>query len=223
MKIPPRIILSGNREAAAHLRRRALVELDILVQAIGFQRLNQGQRIIRMAGEAFIKCQYLFGQSVVWIHVPHLAPAAGAEKIEQHLCWCSACFAEATITRVIGDYGDRGDYATAYPGCCNQDSTIGDYVGVRYEATICQRTAWGPFVCIPSDFAAYQAGERVIVLFNGRWTAQAPYVRQATRCGDCLPCRESAPQLCAPCNANRRPGRAGDEPDGSFTILPMEP
>jgi hypothetical protein len=213
--------MTGNREAATHLRRRGQVELMILEQDMRYRRLQIGLRRVPLAGGAFIICQHFFGQRIIMVHVPITPTVAEEEQIEELLCWCSACFAEGRITRVIGDYGYRGDYATPYPACCNADDTIGDYEGIRYEVMICQRVTWGPFICIPSDFAEYEVGESVMVLFNGRWSAQPPYSRQAIHCSDCAPCIESAETGCDPCNANRRPGQSGDEPDGTFTVLPV--
>lgn len=219
--IPPRILLAGDRRKAVHWIRRARVELDILRQAMAFQGLQQGRRRVVATGVEIV-CQILFGQGAITIYAPPAGAPVQPDLVEQEICWCSNCFAEGTVLRVIGDYGDVGSYATAYPACCNTDSTIKDYIGIRYEVAICQRLVMATFVCAPSDFAEYAPGERVAVLFAGRWSAAAPYTRSGSRCGYNEPCVEDRYRECLPCNhANRRPGRGTDEIDGTFTLLPL--
>lgn len=216
--ILPRVILAGDHRKAVHWVRRAKVELAILRQAMGFQGLNQGLRRVTASGVE-ITCQIVFKQATVRIYAAPYGAPRRPDGVEQHLCWCSNCFAEGTILRVIEDYGTVGAYATPYPACCNTDSTIEDYVGIRYEVSVCQRLAWLPFICAPSDFAEYEEGDRVAVHFFGTWVDGA---RSGSRCAYNEPCAEDKYRACAPCNtAVRRPGQRGDEIDGTFTLVPL--
>ncbi len=220
---------SGDRTAADRMRRRAQVELATLqrVMAQAEEPLNQGRRQVFFNNGAIITCQVLFGQAVVDIHVPPGAPPAPEVAREQmDICWCTACFAAGRVKRVIGTYGDVGDYGeTPYPAAVNAThADVKGYTGIRYEVAVCQRLTTGPFICIPGDFAAYAPGDAVGCLFMGLWSNVVPFARILPRCWSCAtgPCKEAAERFCEPCEANRRPGQTGDEPDGSFILVPLK-
>ena len=137
---------------------------------------------------------------------------------EEHKCWCTDWFVEGEIKRIIGDYGDVGDYGEeTYPDYCNSDDeAVKNYVGIRYEVKLCQGRNKKTYICLPSDFAEYKVDDKVIIFMRGVWDAASLTEPDRTP-GD--KCQTAS---CKACKGNRRTGQTGDEPDGSFLIAPLE-
>ena len=133
-------------------------------------------------------------------------------------CWCTDWFAEGEIKRVIGSYGDIGDYGEeVYPDYCNSsDIAVKNYIGIRYEVKLCQGRTGKTYICLPSDFAEYLVGDRVIMFMRGVW------VENVLTEPDRIPGNSCQKVSCKACKGNRRPNQTGDEPDGSFLIMPLE-
>jgi len=136
---------------------------------------------------------------------------------EERKCWCTNWFSEGEIKRIIGSYGDVGDYGEEdYPDCCNSsDVAIKNYVGIRYEVKLCQGRNKKTYICLPSDFAEYLVGDLVIVFMRGVWV-----VNELTE-PDRIHGESCQKVSCKACRGNRRPEQTGDEPDGSFLIVPL--
>ncbi|OEU69111.1 MAG: hypothetical protein BA863_04080 [Desulfovibrio sp. S3730MH75] len=223
-----RYITTGDEFKARGLFGEGRHQLTILKNAMSFQELEQLQRVVRLKDGTVIKCLSCFGQDVVNIFAVPEIPVKEKPKIKPVICcWCTDYFAVGTIKEVIGDYGDVGDYEDEdYPEYCNaSDVAIKNYIGIRYKVHVCQGTlltlpAWTEYICLSSDFAEYQVGDKVIVFMRGEWdgtTLKEPPKRDPEK-----PCKCDEFKLCIACQGKNRPGRVGDEADGSYLIMPLE-
>lgn len=66
----PRIILRGDQEAASHMSREGMRQLDILKGLMGFQNLEQDVRRVRFIDGSEIICRSVFGIDDVQIYAP---------------------------------------------------------------------------------------------------------------------------------------------------------
>ena len=181
-----------------------------------------------------ITCSSVFGHRTVNIYVPP-APGPG-EIVEAYYCWCTNYFTEGVVTEVIGDYGSVGDYGDeVYPNYCNSDDmAVKNYNGIRYRASLCQAgintgnsTSPGSksYICVPSDFAQYEVGDKIIAFMRGVWTYDEgeeiwsfsdPVGREPG-----ISCINSETGTCDACEGTVRPERTGNEADGSYLIVPL--
>ncbi|MDO9565915.1 MAG: hypothetical protein Q7J15_04165 [Candidatus Desulfaltia sp.] len=217
-----RYITSGNEFAAKGLLGEGRHQLSILKNAMTFQNLKQLQRTVRFNDGTAIKCSSCFGQDVVNVFVPPGIPVAvEREIVKVEYCWCTNYFTSGVIKRIIGDYGDFGEYGEeTYPDYCNSDDVaIKNYNGIRYEVTLCQGDMNSSYICLPSDFAEYEVDDKVIVYMRGKWNELILNEHQRKAGSSCKKDKDTD---CKGCKGNRRPGRVGDEADGSFLIATLE-
>jgi len=152
-------------------------------------------------------------------------------------CWCTNWFAVGKIKSIIGDYGDIGDYGEEeYPDYCNtkddpqtysNDGAIKNYIGIRYEVKVCQGRNLKTYICLPSDFAEYAVGDKVIVFMRGSWvnpTEETPDIFSFLEEPDRTPGEKCQKPTCAACKGTKRtnPERVGEEAEGSYLIMPLE-
>lgn len=139
----------------------------------------------------------------------------------EYVCWCTNWFVVGKIIRVIGDYGDRGNYgAETYPDYCKSpDSNIKNYIGIRYEVSLCQGRNKKTYICLPSDFAEYAIDDKVIIFMRGTWNEIGNSIVEPTNRVAGEACEKVS---CVACKGNRREDQTGDEADGTFLIMPLE-
>ncbi len=216
-----RYITTGDDFAARGLFGEGRHQLSILKSVMSFQNLQQLQRIVRFDDGTIIKCLSCFGQDVINIFVP-----IGAEEerriVEAFFCWCTNYFTEGIIAEVIGDYGEVGDYEEeTYPDCCNfSDMAVKNYIGIRYKVYLCQGDKKTNYICLPSDFAEYKVGDKVIIFMRGIWIGtdlNEPAKRTPEK-----GCKNNEFVTCIACKGTKRKGQIGDEADGSYLIMPIQ-
>ena len=219
-----RYITSGNEFRAKGLLGEGRHQLSILKNAMSFQNLKQLQRTVRFNDGTTIRCTSVFGQDKVEVFVPPVLPVIVEERkiVEIVYCWCNNYFTEGTIIRIIGDYGDVGGYGEeTYPDCCNSDDeAVKNYIGIRYKVSLCQGVDNAEYICLSSDFAEYEVGDKVIVFMRGIWdgtSLEKPPKRKPESA-----CTNDGVDLCIACKGTTRLDRAGDEADGSYLIAPLE-
>ena len=223
-----RYITTGDEAKARGLLGEARHQMSILKNAMSFQELKQLQRVVQFKDGTIIKCLSCFDQDVINVFAPIGIPIEEEPVIKQVLsCWCTDYFAIGTIKGVIGDYGDVGDYGDEeYPNYCNSsDVAVKNYIGIRYKVHICQGTllnlpAWTEYICLPSDFAEYQIGDKVIVFMRGEWDGTD--LKEPSKRDPKKTCKCDEFKLCIACKGKKRPERVGDEADGSYLIMPLE-
>lgn len=224
-----RYITTGNEKIARSLLGEGRHQLTILKNAMTFQKLQQLQRIVRFDDGTVIKCSSCFGQDVVNVYVPIIpVPVEKERKIVLILyCWGSDYFTEGKITEIFGDYGDVGDYeGKKYPNYCNSnDQAIKNYVGIRYKVKICQGIllnlpARTEYICLPSDFAEYEVGDKVIVFMRGAWDGSELIEPEKREPGKS--CKNNDIVTCIASKGTKRTGITGEEADGSYLIMPLE-
>lgn len=220
-----RYITSGNETIAKGLLGEGRHQLSILKNAMSFQNLKQLQRTVRFDDGVIINCLSCFGQDTIRVHVPVVViPIVEERKIvEITYCWCNNYFTEGIIEKIIGDYSDVGDYGEeAYPDYCNSDDVaVKNYIGIRYEVSLCQgiKGQNSTYICIPSDFAQYEIGDEVIVFMRGTWAGTALGEPEGREPG--IECA-NAKLICDACEGTTRPDRTGEEVDGAYLITPLE-
>lgn len=219
-----RYITGGDRKIASGLLGEGRHQLSILKNAMTFQNLQQLQRVVRFDDGTIIKCISCFGQDVINVYVSPVIPVIVKRRkvVEVFYCWCTDYFTVGRIIEVLGAYGDIGDYGEeAYPDYCNSDDiAVKNYIGIRYKVNLCQGDKKVNYICLPSDFAEYQVGDKVIVLMRGIWyetSLNEPKKRIPER-----GCKNNEIATCIACKGTKRKGRIGDEADGSFLIMPLE-
>jgi hypothetical protein len=223
--MPVRYITTGNEFAAKGLLGEGRHQLSILKNAMSFQNLKQLQRTVRFNDGVAIRCTSVFGQDKIEVFVPVGIPAPIEERkiVAVEYCWCNNYFTEGTIIRIIGDYGDVGEYGEeTYPDYCNSDDVaVKNYNGIRYEVELCQGIEGEPvtYICLPSDFAEYEVGDEVIVFMRGVWDETILSEPDGREPG--ITCVNSA-LICDACEGTTRPDRTDDEADGSYLISPLE-
>jgi hypothetical protein len=253
--VATRFVFHGDRKKAMMLKPEAVRQLFILRNAMKFQNLKQLQRFAFMTDGSKIFCSSIFG-----IENVHITASSSSSKKpvlkEAYFCWCNSVFAEGVVKEVIYDYEDFGPWwmdidvdepwKQYYPWYCQfddefeYDSYIRRYTGIRYRVLVCQGELGHDqeFICISSDFAGYVIGDKVIVLFMGRWPNGVPknYVPPATfhqdrsdpsYLFDFKPCtcqyfdESDSMLLCEACMARHRIDQKETEADGSFIIVPI--
>lgn len=217
-----RYITAGNRIKSEQLLGVGRHQLSILRRMMAFQELEQLKRTTTFPDGTVITCSIVYGQANVHIYSPVHLEAEWKEigKVSRTYCWCSDWFAVGRILEVIGEYGDTGEYeeGQVYPSCCNSlDADIENYNGIRYKVTVCQDTYTKTYICLSSDFAEYERGERVLVYMRGVWIENtlSGVTRQAG-----VGCREGQ-KSCRACRGNRRSDTGRDCVDGSYLLLPL--
>ena len=242
MNVPPRILLRGDRYAAATLVRQASIELDRLLHSMrqapiyqpdGYGPLHQAtRRVYDNHGNVIeVSVHGLDRQIVIF------SPPVTAEEEEKiviragKLCWCTCCFSDAKILAVLGDYNHVGSYGKdeLYPAICNaSDIAVWNYNGIRYQVEVCTKindytSTYNKFIAIPTDFYEYQPEDKVIVVFRGRW--EGDELNPNLVPGDCHDCLGAA---CTGggCEGNWPPGREFTDEwryaDGTFVVSPIE-
>lgn len=242
-----RFVFHGDREKAEGMIPEGARQMFILKNAMRFQGLKQLKRIAILSDGSRIVCSSVFGIDNILIEA-HSSDVKKPVVKKAYFCWCNSCFAEGVVKEIIGDYevfgpwfksipGDVGKYKF-YPLYCQynndmkMESYIRRYEGIRYRVSVCQGESGHEqeFICIPSDFAGYQVGDEVIVLFMGLWPNKfskdhpAPFDQNQgspAYLEDFLECQCSEDALCEACMANHRIDQAETEADGSFIIIPM--
>lgn len=219
-----RYITSGNEFVAKGLLGAGRHQLSILKNAMSFQKLKQLQRTVRFNDGTIIKCSSCFGQDTINVFVPPMIPLPVKERkiVEVTYCWCNNYFTEGIVERIIGDYGDIGDYGEeTYPDYCNSDDeAVKNYIGIRYEVSMCQGIDGEnkTYICIPSDFAEYEVGDEVIVFMRGTWDGTILIEPEGREPGiECV----NSEAICDACEGTIRPDWVGDEPDGAYLIVPL--
>lgn len=211
LRIPPKIrwqvqdVVSQTAEKL--LIREARKQSKILVEAMSFQKLDQGRRVARVGDFEFV-CLSVFGlESVVIQLAGGLRPKA---KKELKTCWCNCQFAEGRVKEVIeaGSSGCLPIISAGYPACAV--TAIEDFEGQRYRVSICQCSKvsgekWKDFICIPTDFEEFVFGNKVVVLYLDAWNP--------------VGCRDSA---CSVVGRDKSADTVVDALDGQFVILPYE-
>ncbi|MBU2061641.1 MAG: hypothetical protein KKH44_07335, partial [Bacteroidetes bacterium] len=158
------------------------------------------------------------------VFVPPYIPVEEERKIVKvYYCWCNNYFTEGVIERIIGDYGNVGDYGEeTYPDYCNSnDVAVKNYTGIRYEVSLCQGIIGhdATYICIPSDFAEYQVEDKVIIFMRGTWDGTTLIEPEGREPG--ITCENIDPIICNACEGTTRPDITGDEPDGAYLIVPL--
>lgn len=87
----PRIIYDGDIEAASHLAREGMQQLNILKSLMSFNKLQQDVRRVEYIDGSRIVCRSCFGEDVVHIYVPE--KEVGVEK----------CYIELLTYKIEGD------------------------------------------------------------------------------------------------------------------------
>lgn len=229
--MPIKYIPSGDKFKASQLWGEGRHQLSILKNLTSFQKLKQLQRIVRFSDGTIIKCLSCFNQDIIEVFVPFGEIVEKKKIVEVRYCWCSHWFTEGKIVEVYADYGDIGDYETEYPANCNAtDISIKNYIGIRYLVNCCQGSIqldneinkeadYSQYICLASDFAEYQIGDRVIVFMRGQWDESI--LRKPNR----IPgrsCLSDEYRTCIACDGTRREERIDEEADGSYLIVPLE-
>lgn len=225
---------SGDEHAARGLLGEGRHQLGILKNAMKFQGLQQLQRIVRFDDGTIIKCLSCFGQDVVEVFVPFGEVVEERKIVSVDYCWCNNYFTEGKIVEVYSEYSDVGDYAAGeYPGNCNAtDLAIANYTGIRYLVNCCQGSLqldaegnkvadYCQYICLPSDFAEYQIGDRVIVFMRGKWDNETELLNEPNRVAG-RSCLSDEYGSCIACDGTRRESRIDEEADGSYLIMPFE-
>lgn len=212
-----RYLTTGNEFQAKRLLGEGRHQLSVLKNDMAFQGLKQLQRTANFDDGTIINCLSCFGQDVVNVYVPPFAIEAEEKKrvvVQVFYCWCTDYFSMGKIIEKIGVYGDIGDYPN-----------IENYNGIRYRVHVCQGSllnlpAHTEYVCISSDFAEYAVDDKVIVFMRGVWTLGVltePAGRTPLK-----GCKCNELHLCTACEGTTRPGRVGEEADGSYLIMPLK-
>ena len=227
---------SGDDFAARGLLGEGRHQLSILKNKMTFQGLKQLQQVTRFNGGTVIKCLSCFGQDVVEVFVPTLAGKAEEKRVASvDYCWCSNWFTEGKIIEIYGEYSNVGEYSLGeYPENCNaEDTSIKNYTGIRYLVACCQGSLqidnvankaadYNRYICLPSDFAEYKEGDRVIVFMRGRWNENV--LEEPNRVPG-INCVSSEHGECWACRGTRRTKedlQDNIEADGSYLIMPLE-
>jgi hypothetical protein len=228
--VSTRFFYSGDQHKAEMLRRESVKHLDALKHQLSFNKLFQGKCRAALSDGSVIFCQVHGALSTISIYtppMPEITPQETPRPIQT--CWCTCCFSEGTVLEVIGAYHDSGDYGEeTYPDyIVNPVSNIKHYNGIRYRVKICQEypvdksAIFKTMVCLASDWAMYEKGDKVIVTFLGKWNEDGTEREEPTPCWEC----ETGCKGGGACRANPRKRQEGDdpdEPDGSFIIVPIK-
>lgn len=81
-KVSASFVYTGDEEAAIGLKSYALMQLNILHEAMSFQSLQQDSRFVRLQDGSEIMLQSVFGQDFVSIYVPSVVEAVVKDEEE---------------------------------------------------------------------------------------------------------------------------------------------
>ena len=183
-----RIILTGDRAQAIHLKHMAQEQLRILREAMDFRGLTYWWRTLRFKNGVVIKAwsnrNGLTDLDAISIHVP-VGVAVVKEAVQPGLverCWCTCCFTQGTVLEVLGSYGDW-----------DEGASYETWTGIRYRVSMCRGATYEEQVVLSSDFAQYAMDDLVSLLYIG--TAEGP--------STCLGCRTCGREACGPKSGGR--------------------
>ena len=226
---------SGDDFAARGLLGEGRHQLSILKNKMTFQGLKQLQQVTRFNDGTVIKCLSCFDQDVVEVFVPPGEVAEEKKIVSVDYCWCSHWFTEGKIVEIYHEYSNVGEYSPGeYPENCNEtDQSIENYIGIRYLVNCCQGSLqldnevnkvadYSQFICLPSDFAEYKEGDRVIVFMRGRWDKNILEEPDRVPGRSCLSDEYGECWACRGTRRKKEDSQDNTEADGSYLIMPLE-
>jgi len=169
--IPVKIVVSGDIQLGKQFIGEALSQMRILDKAMSFQGLNEDSRTVKLSKWVTVQCWTSYSFKVVHIHAVsgYKLSEYICKKSEKLKCFSFACF---SVGRIIKESLD-------------QEGIPIDMHSVDrcYDVEICDKSIEYILIlnCKTSDFATYQAGEKVIVStkWDGtgcRTNAQEPFL-----------------------------------------------
>lgn len=211
LKIPPRVkwAIKGFVPVAQQklLIKEARRQVDFLTEGMAFQSLKQGRRVGRVGDFEFV-CLSVFGQETVSIQLAD--GERKEEKKELVFCWCNCQFAEGVVLEIIdaAETGCLPVISTTYPSCAINDISL--FAGRRYLVSVCQcpkalGEKWAEFICIPTDFEAFEVEDKVVVLYLDAWIPAE--------------CNNDA---CVVTPRDKSEDTIVDALDGQFVVMPYE-
>jgi hypothetical protein len=215
-----RFFYKGDKAKAEMVRREGRKQVKALREHLSFRSLSQGRSRKILTNGISINVSVFGTLNHVYITAPTKEDKRGKKGKKAEDCWCTCCWSEGKITELVGAYPSIGDYVdSTYPEAVKSpEGNIKNYNGIRYKVSICQKKVKpSSFVCLSSDFAKYEVGDEVIVAYLGKWNEYGTMRAIPTACRGCA---DTCDEYTA-CKAVKRPEQAGDEPDGSFVIVPL--
>jgi hypothetical protein len=226
----PKITLEGDRRRAAaiyQMSKRKLSNLINYVEDAGFSTMTR--KIPNFTGKGDDLEYGVRGNQTyikVYSPVPDLHKAIITEPPRlTDMCFCSCFFAQAKVLEVIEDYNNNGPSdmeQIPYPYYCSIPKfSIIAYLGIRYKVAVCQKypsylvpgglqSDMAPFVAPSIGFTPYVVGDRVVVIYRGRWKGKD---LQLPACASCFEA----------CMAERRFYQGFEtRADGSFVLAPFQ-
>lgn len=142
MYIPCKITLLGDKDYAKNFIGAAQSQLNILKNAMNFQKLRQGVRRTQLNQRIMVEANVCFNLSEVKIYCPFIGEKRAKGFVGE--CFCCCCWAMGFILGYT-------------EGCSDCE--------IRYDVKVCQGNRYSLFQgCIPTDFAHYQIDEQVFVM-----------------------------------------------------------
>lgn len=213
MKVPRKLMITGDVEAGKAIIGQGNQQLAILENQMSFQKLKQGTRHIEYHDGTTIDVWSCFSLHGIYIHVP---PAGGEEKPKERVCFANTGMAIGRIIRVVD----------LIPADETLPSTIEDTVSVvfityntypenyyctkdiLYDVQVCNGTDYLLYQNMKStDFCRHKPGELVMLVL--------------TRVDD-VPTAVLDDNVTFPCSKPAFPNRVMAYGEETIAIIPLE-
>ncbi|MDX9893852.1 MAG: hypothetical protein RBS34_00300 [Desulfofustis sp.] len=163
MRVPRKLVISGDKEAGQQHVGFADTQLAILENDMRFRGLKQGHRTIRISQDIVVEVWSCFALQQVNIYV---APTGGKEEVEKKTsCFCNNCLSVGRILRINDGVilGAAPEERCGYEWDIYPSMYYGNEI-LTYDVELCiSGNRYAEAInCLPSDHTPHCIGDIVL-------------------------------------------------------------